>query len=76
MLIPLAAFELLKFEKWPQVVLRNPNFDEESSPVLSYSTARIITEVRMKACALISVYSMHLLRPDFLFTPFALQPVI
>ena len=30
----------------------------------------------MKACALISVYSMHLLRPDFLFTPFALQPVI
>ena len=38
LLISLTAFELLKFEKWPQVVLRNPNFGEESSPVLSYST--------------------------------------
>ena len=38
LLISLAAFELLKFEKWPQVVLRKHNFGEESSPVLSYST--------------------------------------
>ena len=36
-LISLAAFELLKFEKWPQV-LQNHYFGEESSPVLSYST--------------------------------------
>ena len=38
LLISLAAFELLEFEKWPQVVLRNYNFGEESSPVHSYST--------------------------------------
>ena len=36
LLISLAAFELLKFEKWPQVVLRNHNFGKESSPVLLY----------------------------------------
>ena len=35
LLISLAAFELLKFEKWPQVVLRNHNFGKESYPVLS-----------------------------------------
>ena len=38
LLISLAAFELLEFEKWPQVVLRNYNFGEEGSLVLSYST--------------------------------------
>ena len=32
LLISLATFELLEFEKWPQVVLRNHNFGEESSP--------------------------------------------
>ena len=36
--IPKTAFELLKFEKWPQVVLQNPNSGKESSPVISYST--------------------------------------
>ena len=41
-LISLAAFELLKFEKWPQAVLGNHNFGEESSPVLSYSTSGLI----------------------------------
>ena len=37
-LISLSAFELFKFEKWPQVVLQNHDFGEESSPVLLYST--------------------------------------
>ena len=45
LLISLAAFELLKFEKWPQVVLRNHNFGEESSPVLSYSTDEAKTKM-------------------------------
>ena len=34
-LISVAPVELLKFEKWPQVLLRNYNSGEESSPVLS-----------------------------------------
>ena len=32
-----SPYELLKFEKWPQVVLRNHNFGKESTPVLSFT---------------------------------------
>ena len=54
LLIYLSAFELLKFEKWPQVVLRNYNFGEESSPVLSYSMDEAKTKMfffrKIKTC--------------------------
>ena len=53
LLISLAAFELLEFEKWPQLVLRNYNFGEESSPVLSYSTDEAKTQMffrKIKTC--------------------------
>ena len=37
-LISPTTSELLNFEKWPHVALRNPKFGEEISPVLSSST--------------------------------------
>ena len=39
-LISPTAFELFNFEKWPQVVQQNLKYGEESSPVLSFSTAQ------------------------------------
>ena len=35
------TFELLNFEKWPQVVQQNLKYGEESSPVLSFSTPQL-----------------------------------